>query len=152
MYLKLTQGSHSSLFLFSNLFCPSPRLGQASWCFIILPRAYFVPFIIIYQFIQSKNKDTNVCHEYWSSAMLKPFPHLRDYARCQVCCTSCSSVLVGGRGMALSPSCAMRKTVCSFPSAAQDREHLICKISILLQAEVYILALFLKVTKTNHSA
>lgn len=50
------QGSYSSLFLFSNLFCPSPWLHQASWCFIILPRAYCIPFIIIYQFIQSKDR------------------------------------------------------------------------------------------------
>lgn len=151
MYLKLTQGSYSSLFLFSNLFCPSPRLGQPSWCFIILPRAYCIPFIIIYQFIQSKEKDTNVCRAELdicdaqaipSSPGLCPLPSLLHIVQLRSCGRE--------RDGTLAWLCNVKD--CSFPSAAQDREHLICKISILLQAEIYILALFLKVIKTNHSA
>lgn len=54
MYLKLTQ---VHVFLFINLFCPSPWLVQASWFYYISKGIH-----IIYQFIHSKDKDTNVCH------------------------------------------------------------------------------------------
>lgn len=141
MCLKLTQGSYSSLFPSTYLFCPSPQVVQASQC-LIFPRAYTYSFLSFTSLLRVKTKTQMSAMCNWSSVVIKPFPsspglHAAGLTAPRTC--------PGGRGLAPARLCIVE--TCSFPSATQDRGNLVHKISTLLQAEIYRSALFLKYYK-----